>query len=241
MRRLRHIIKLFFQINWQKTIYINFKTLPFNKAVRLPIVIFGRCRIKKITGKIILENPLAFASVTIGQRYQIFTKEKGVSEFQIFGTLIFKGRFQFGTDCRVFIQKDAECVLGDMASLGGDSTLICTQKVTFGNYCRIGTEAHITDSNFHQLKNTVTGEKYDKTFSIALGNYNFISARVTILGKTKTSDYITVASNSVLNKNYLAEGQNLILGGVPVRVVKKNVSRDWEGEEKSLKNYLKIL
>lgn len=240
-KSLKYLIKLFLKINWLKTLYINFKTLPFKKAKKLPIVVFGRCKFGETSGKITIENDVYFGKIGIGQQYQIFKKGSGKAEFHILGNLIFKGRFQFGIDSNVFIGKHGTCTLGDMASLGGDSTLICTKKITFGDYCRIGTQAYISDSNFHNLKNPITNEVYSMSSDINLGNYNFISTRVSIMGKTLTADNTIVASNTLLLKDYKIHGENIILGGIPAKVVKTNINRDWHGEQKDLETFLKIL
>jgi len=73
-----------------------------------------------------------------------------------------------------------------------------------------------------------------------LGSFNFISNRVSILGKTVTPDYCTVASNTLLNKDYSSFGENIILGGIPAKLVKENIVRDWETEKENLENYLTI-
>lgn len=240
-RTLFSIIRILLQINWIKTICINFKMLPFSAAKKLPIVIFGKCAFVNLKGKIILEGSATFGRIGIGQRYQMFVKEKGISELHISGELRFEGRAQMGTDFRLNIGKNAVCKLGDMVSIGNDSTLICSKKVFFGEFCQTGTEIFITDSNFHNMKNTATGKVYPKSFEICIGNYNFIGTRVSIMGKTKTADYTTIASCSLVNKDYTAFGENNILGGIPAKVVKNNITRDWESERTALENYMKIL
>ncbi len=238
--RLKNKIKLYIQINWIKTIYLNFKMLSFDQAKKLPIIVFGKCSFKNIEGKIVLEGESFFGRIGIGQKYQIFEKEKGISEFHIAGELRFQGRAQFGTDCRVYVGEKAIFTLGDMASIGGDSSLICTQEISLGRFCRMGTETFMTDSNFHAMKNTVTGEIQPKSFEINLGNYNFIATRVSILGKTKTPDYCTIASCTLINKDFSELGENILVGGVPAKLIKQNLTRDWDGEKQALEEYLKI-
>lgn len=239
--RIKKKISLLFKINWIKTLYLNFKVFSFQDAKKLPIIIFGKCMIGNLDGNLILEGPITFARIVIGQRYQIFVKEKGVSELNFIGDIKFKGRAQFGMDCKIHVDKDAVFTIGDMASLGNNSSLICTKKITMGNFCRIGQEAYITDSNFHQMKNTITGEVYPKSFEISLGNYNFIGTRVSIMGKTKTPDYTTIASSTLINKDFSQCSMNIILGGVPAKIVKNNISRDWDGEKNAIEKYLKII
>jgi hypothetical protein len=70
--------------------------------------------------------------------------------------------------------------------------------------------------------------------------YNFISNRVTILSKTKTPNYCTIASNSLCTKNYSEYGENTLIGGVPAMLIKENISRNWSNEKELLDKWLKI-
>lgn len=241
MKKIRLIFRLMYQINWVKTVYLNFKMLPLSQAKHLPIVIFGRCKLVDLSGNLVLEGTSKFGRVGIGQKYQLFKVQRGVYEMHIAGTLTFKGRFQFGIDSSLFVGKNAHCILGDMASLGANSELICTKKVVFGDFCRIGTQAYISDSNFHQMKDTITNVLSPKNNEIHLGSHNFISTRVTILGKTRTPSFCTIASNTLLTKDYLSEGVEILLAGIPAVVVRRNVRRDWEGEKEGLEKFLKII
>ena len=40
------------RIRWFKTLYINFRTLPFSQAIRLPIWIYGPVKLYCLSGKI---------------------------------------------------------------------------------------------------------------------------------------------------------------------------------------------
>ena len=55
---------------------------------------------------------------------------------------------------------------------------------------------------------------------------------------TVTPNYCVVASNSVVNKDYTPLGNNILLGGIPAKLIKKNYSRDWEGEKELLEDFL---
>lgn len=233
-------IKSFLKVNWIKTVYINFKMLPFADARHFPIIIFGKCSIQSLTGKIIFRSPIEFGMLGLGQRYEVFSKESGKAELNIKGNLIIKNKAQFGYDYKIFIKKNATLTLGDMSSMASQGKIICTQNIVLGDFCRFGSECQIIDTNFHNLKDVKTNKIFNKANDICLGNFNFISNRVTVLGKTITSDYCTVASNSLLNKDYSSFGENVILGGVPAKLAKENIVRDWETEKEQLENYLTI-
>lgn len=233
-------IKSFFQINWIKTIYINFKMLPFSQAKHLPVVIFGKCSTHSLSGKLTFESPVRFGMLGLGQRYEIFQKESGKAELKIEGTLIIKGKAQFGYDYKIFVAKKAKLTIGNMASMASDAKIICTKNITLGDFCRMGSECQLIDTNFHDLKNTLINEVLVKNTGIYMGAYNFISNRVTIMGKTTTPDYCIIASNSLCNKDYTSFGNNILIGGIPAKFIKNEITRDWESEKKQLEDYLTI-
>lgn len=230
----------FFQINWIKTLYINFTMLQFSDALKFPILIFGRCRLVSLEGNIEFNTPLQFGLLGFGQRYEVFKIENGSAELNIQGKIIVNGRTQFGYDYKIFVAKNAELQLGNMASMASGAKVICTEKIVLGDFCRMGSECQLIDTNFHDLKDTVTNILAPKSNAIVLGNYNFISNRVTILSKAKTPDYCTIASNSLLSKSYINLKSNVLIGGIPAKLIKENITRDWEGEKEKLENYLTI-
>lgn len=55
---------------------------------------------------------------------------------------------------------------------------------------------------------------------------------------TKTPINCIVASNSLINKDYTQFGENILIGGMPAKLIKENIVRDWEGEHENLEKYL---
>ena len=62
---LQNIKRYFWQINWFKTIWFNFKALPFKKAIKLPFIISYNCKINNI-GLIVLKNKIFPGMISIG-------------------------------------------------------------------------------------------------------------------------------------------------------------------------------
>ena len=54
---------------------------------------------------------------------------------------------------------------------------------------------------------------------------------------TKTPENCVVASNTVVNKDYRNLGSNILIGGVPGKLIKRNYNRDWESEKEMLKKF----
>ena len=58
--------------------------------------------------------------------------------------------------------------------------------------------------------------------------------------KTVTPNFCMIASNSLCNKDYSLLNENILIGGIPAKHLKSNISRDWEGEEEQLKIIMKV-
>ncbi|WP_228520659.1 acyltransferase [Flavobacterium sp. JLP] len=239
-RSFYHKLKFYYSVNWTKTLYFNFKKFPFQIAKKLPVFFYGRVKFTSVAGEIKIDGNIKKGMIGFGQPYELNKAQKGISEIFILGKLTFKGKFQFGKDCFVFVGENANCELGNMASMASSGKIICTEKIVLGDYARFGSEAQIIDTNFHDLIDTETGEKLEKSAPILIGNYNFASNRVSVLKGTQTSDFCTIASNSLCTKNYTSLGKNILIGGIPAKLIRSNISRDWQGEKQQLDDFLTI-
>lgn len=233
-----HKIKFYYTVNWTKTLYFNFKKFPFAIAKKLPIFFYGKVKFTSIIGKVEIEGKIKTGMIGFGQAYEMNTIHKGIAEIIIAGNIIFKGNAQFGKDYFIFIGENGFCEVGNMASLGSNGKLICVERIVLGNYARLGSESQIIDTNFHQMFDTITKELFKITAPIIIGNYNYIGSRVSIMQNTITPNYCTIASNSLCNKDYLNFGENILIAGFPAKLIRNNISRDWEGEKEILKENL---
>lgn len=237
-RSIYQKLQFYYTVNWTKTLYFNFKKFPFRIAKQLPIFFYGSVKFTSIKGKIQIIGPIKKGMIGFGQPYEMNTLHKGIAEINILGTLVFKGHVQLGKDYFMYIGENGYCEFGHMASLASNVKLICIERIVLGNYARFGSEAQIMDTNFHQMMDTQTGEKFKMTEPILIGNYNYASSRVTVLQGTKTPDFCTIASNSLCNSGYTSLGSNVLIGGIPAKFLKDAISRDWEGEKADLDDYL---
>lgn len=231
-------LKVYYSINWTKTLYFNFKKFPFSVAKQLPVFFYGDVKFTSIGGKIEIKGAIKKGMIGFGQPYEMNTLHKGIAEINILGTLIFMGHVQFGKDYFMYIGEKGYCEFGNMASLASNAKLICMERIVLGNYARFGSESQIIDTNFHQMIDTQTGEKFKLTAPIHIGNYNYGSSRVTVLQGTTTPDFCTIASNTLCNADYTSFGSNILIGGIPAKFLKDSISRDWEGEKAALDNYM---
>ena len=231
---------MFLRVNWVKTLYFNYKKFPFSIARKLPVYFYGSVKFSYLKGTIKIDAPVHTGMIGFGQQFEKFTRSRGIGELYLRGTLVFKGDAHIGKDCFVYIGRDAYCEFGDMACLGSNVKLICTEKIVLGNWAGVGYESQLSDSNYHPMKNTETEEYYPMTAPIHLGNHNAISNRVSILPGTKTPEHCVIASNSVCNSDYTSLGSNILIGGVPAKLIKSNYARDWEIEKEKLRDFKSV-
>jgi len=235
---LRQKIQFYRSINWIKTLYFNYKKFPFAIAKKLPVYFYGPVKFQDISGEIIIDAPIKRGMIGFGQQYEFNTVHKGFSEIKLAGKIVFKGHAPIGKDYFIFVGKDAVLHYGHMSTLASGSKIICTNSIIIGNYVQTGADTQITDSNFHPMMNTVTKEVYAINGKVQLGNFNFTGGRVTIMKGTKTPDCCTIASNSLCNNDYTTLGENILIGGMPAKLLKTNISRDWAGEMADMDRWL---
>lgn len=240
LRKIKNKIWFCFSINWVNTLYFNFKMLPFSIAKKLPVVFYGKVKFTSLKGSVIINAPIKFGMVGFGQRYEMITVSKKNAQLGICGTFIINGHIQFGIDYVVIINKNAILEMGDFSSLGGNGKIICTQYIKFGDFARVGFESQIIDSNFHKMKNVVTNELAVMSDNIYIGDYNYVGNRVSIMNGTITPNYCTITSSSLCNKDFSNFGKYILIGGIPAKFIKNNITRSWDEEMEGLKESLTI-
>jgi len=234
VRRLR----FYASVNWTKTLYFNFRMFPYAVARKLPVYFFGGVKFQDLSGKVNIDAPVRTGMINFGKRFEKFSRSRGIAEISIEGLLVFKGYALFAKDYFISVSPGALLEIGHKSGMGRSGKIICTQHVSIGDNARFSFECQVMDSNFHQMIDTASGEKSSMSLPVTIGSYNFFGNRVSVMPGCVTPDYCTVASNSVCGKDYSALGEKILIGGVPAKLVRENVSRDWDGEPEHLENWI---
>lgn len=200
-------LKFYLQANWIKTLYFNFKMLPFNQAKKMPILLFGKCKINcGKFGKIIsLDGEKPFASVLIGNSFttlEPFNSRPLITYIAIRGTLYLNGIKQtIGNGCKIVVEESAYLTLGDHVIINNSTKLCCQHEIYIGNTTTISWDCQIFDTNFHYIMDQQgrIGQKYGRIF---IGENCWIGNRCTIQKNTYLNNLSTLASNSLINRNF---------------------------------------
>lgn len=207
-----------------KSIYFNFKYLPFRQAVRFPIFVSYKTKILASKGSISIEGPLKTGMVRIGFGHVgIYDKRFTRVMWEVKGNVIFEGEALFKFGSRISVGENAELQIGDGFRISPNSSLICFNKIKFGNNVRVSWEVIIMDHDFHQIK-TLDGKIINTPKEIVVGNNVWIGMRNTILKGAKIGNDVVVASGSQISK--AIPGSNQIIGGIPGKVLKEGIR--WE-------------
>ena len=240
LRNIKRKFNIARKVNWVKTLYFNFKMFPFSIAKKLPVFFYGSVKFTSLKGSIIIDAPLRIGMIGFGQPYEMTTMSCGIAELFLEGYMTFKGHVAFSKDVFLYIKKNAHFEIGHLSTIATKSKIICTLKISLGSFVQCGSETQFIDTNFHSMINTQTGIRYPMSAAIDIADYVYIGSRVTIMKHTVIPSYFTIASHSLTNKNYASLGSNTLIGGLPAKQLKGNISRDWEGERESLEKNLII-
>ena len=113
---------------------------------------------------------------------------------------------------------DCFTVQGGKIILGGESGT----KVTIGNDCMFAGEVYIKSSDSHTVYDNSTQEAINIPDAVHIGNHVWLGYGVSVLKNSMIPDNSVVAARSVVSKKF--DEHNVVLAGVPAKVVKKNIN-----------------
>lgn len=229
--RLKHKIKstlwTLSKINIYKTIYFNFKVLPFNSAIKFPFLLYGKVVFGKLDGNIVLPNTLAPGMIRIGYRWiDLWPMSFLPTQFQVLGTIVFKGETIISGGANINVQsKEGELTIGDKTVIGGGSVVKCLENIEIGDETGITGNCNIMDCNMHFVKNIDTGVVANYKAPIKIGKSCWINYGTVVSKGAVIPDYTITSRNALISKDYSELGTNLFLVGAPAKPTPSKVQR----------------
>ncbi|MBR3982109.1 MAG: hypothetical protein IKJ90_02135 [Bacteroidaceae bacterium] len=222
MSKLKRILQILLYMH--KTIYFNFRYLPFKQAVKLPIWLY-KPKMIKCKGQIVIDSDeIHTGMIQLGFNRAHAYPHSGIYWENNGGTVIFKGIASIGNNSFVCVGPNAKVTFGNSFNATSSFKLISWYNVNFDYNVRFGWENMVLDTSFHRLKN-LEGEFINKGYgSINIAHDTWIATRCTILGGTNVLPYTVVATNSLLQKKF--DKSHILLGGTPAKIIKEGVWRD---------------
>lgn len=201
---------------------MNLKYFRFADAIKLPVLVSNRVWLAQVAGKVEIVGPIRFGLIRIGfGDVGIFDKHKSRSVWNVTGMVVFRGPARLGHGSK--ISASGNLVFGENFNITAESQIACHKKITFGDNCLLSWDVLIMDTDFHKIRDNA-GKITNEDKEIIIGNNVWIGCRATILKGTVIGDNVVIAANSCVHS--AVEGNNRIIGGNPVRVLKKDIT--WE-------------
>lgn len=227
LRKIGIACKELLRLNLPKTLYFNFKVLPFNQAIKLPFFLYGKVYLWDLSGKIIIENEIKTRMIRVGYKwFDLWPTSFLPTQIQVMGTLLFKGAAVISGGANVNVQsKDGKLIIGKEVLIGGGSMCKCLKYIEIGNFTRITGNCTIMDCNMHFVKNIDTGVVANYEGPIKIGDSCWINAGAIVTKGAVVPDYSISARNAFLSKDYSEFGSNLFLVGSPAKPASSKVQR----------------
>ena len=227
------------RINWIRTLYFNFRLLPYRQAKQLPFYIYGKPSFNSLCGKVVFKCPISRGMVKINEQ-KIFAPSLQTLNTQInlCGTLIIRGKTMIGCGNKIIVAKGAVLDLGANTKITDFCNVDCWTNITIGDGSTIAHRSQIMDSNHHFVVNINKGIIAKNMFPISIGKETWICNSTTITGGAKIPNHCIVGSNSLVNKDFSKEGDTCLIAGMPAKVITKGIFRIYDQDnEDMLINY----
>ena len=219
--QVRHLLT--YLISLPKTIFFNFKCLPINQAIHLPIFVAYNVKLLNLKKNVIsIETVVKFGLVRIGfSGTEIISSNRSLIDLKQ-GKVIFKGKSVITKGCTISVT-GGTIILGNNFYANRNCFISCTDRLVVGNNVLLGWSVILFDSAGHTL--SYDGKKKIKmTEEIVIGNHVWICAEAHLLKGSKIADGSVVAYSSLVT-GYFVE-KNCLIGGIPAKILRKGVS--WE-------------
>lgn len=224
------IVKLFKEkeLNVLKTLWFNFRYLPFSQALKLPIYLYGKfsipnCRKGRINLKptFISQGMIMLGCYKSQDLYGHKTTHTTILNIQ--GQWVLKGAFMLSNGSVLAIGPLGLLETGHDVAIGPCSRLYCTNSIILGKRIRASWDVQIFDTNFHY---TIKDGRISKNKAcVKVGNYCWIANRVSLMPKTNLPDHSVVASNSMVNKDFSEISPKSLFAGSPAKHILTGIQR----------------
>ncbi len=202
-----------------KSIYVNFRLLPFNEAIRLPIIVSRKTKLRSLSGNVHLSK-VKTGIVRIGfggTDMMDYTYQRTI--LKITGDIYFQGKTKIGVGARIMVSGTLR--VGTHFDITGDTTIICAKEIEIGNHTMIAWQSIIMDTDQHAIyDNQQHIINQDK--KITIGNNVWIGAKSFILKGSNIADGCIIGANTTITKPFITK--NSIIAGNPAKILKENIS-----------------
>lgn len=128
-----------------------------------------------------------------------------------------------GRGCRICVAEGGVLTLGDKFSITGDTTIICSKGITFGDDCLLSWDILLMDTDFHSISNE-QNEIVNSSRPISFGDHVWVGCRSIILKGSEIPSGCVIAAGSLLSGSKLTRHNSVYsANGSNVSTIKENI------------------
>ena len=219
------------RLNLTRTIYINFRCLPFKQAIRFPIYIYGKPRFDRLCGKFVFDCEIKRGLVKINMKKIMAPCLQTIpTQLVIGGTVIVSGEVFIGTGNKILVADGATLRLGKCTEITDCCNVVCYNDISIGDCSYITHRCQVYDTNNHFVVNLSTNIARRYTSHVHIGSHCWICNECTLSPGTAIPDHIIVASKSMVNKDMSQTPQYSLLAGIPAKAIANGLSHVFNQE-----------
>ena len=201
-----------------KSIYVNFRLLPFYQAIKLPIIVSAKTKLRSLSGRVHLSK-IRTGIVRIGfGGTDMMDYHYDRTLLKITGDIYFQGKTKIGVGAKLMVS--GTLTLGNNFDITGDAMIICAKEIEIGHNTMIAWQSILMDTDQH----AIYGEKetlLNRDKKITIGNNVWIGARSFVLKGSKIPDGCIIGANTTVSKEFTQN--DTILAGNPAKIIKENI------------------
>lgn len=228
MKRIKQAFGLYLFLlkhNPLKSIWINFKVLPFRQAIRLPILLYSDTIFRNLSGSIIYRGEARPFVIRIGNDTCYPTTSRPLTIWDNRGSMILNGPISFIQGTYILVSEGATLEIGSKGTfLGANTKIMCFDHITIGDRVEVTWDCQFYDTSFHYVEDN-NGIISNLTSPIVIHDNCWIGNRCTISKGCVLPEYSILGSGSLANKDYTENGSFCMYTGVPATVKRKDVRR----------------
>lgn len=214
-----------------RTVYFNFRTLPFNQAIKLPIFVYGKVRFFMLNGSVVIESQELFRGMIKigfnGDSFSLFDHSGYIQLASNNSYIKFEGRCRIALNTKIRVV-DGTLTLGANSRIGSDSRVICNGgDIYIGDNTGVTFGCTIMNSSFHYTYDQNNKGYRNRSSNIYIGSHCWIGNQTTILGNAQLPDFSIVGSGSLVNKDLCKVNQSKypLIAGRPATIINYGIKR----------------
>ena len=199
-----------------KTVWFNFRYLPFSQAVKLPVWLNVNTKFR-VSGGVKITGTVRPFMIRIGFHECDECNPKNPTLLKVKGKLVFHGTAHIGRGTKICVSKDALLELGDNFSISAASCISCHKYIKMGNDIQFSWDCLVMDSDTHTIIG-VDGNRMNPDKDIVIEDKVWIGNGCMILKGSHIPSTCVIGARSVVSGNKFSD--HTIIVGNPAKSVK---------------------